>query len=54
MILESDLHAQRLLDILRSLLHAPEALASMGAQARTLGHPAAVQTIAQMVLTLAR
>jgi UDP-N-acetylglucosamine--N-acetylmuramyl-(pentapeptide) pyrophosphoryl-undecaprenol N-acetylglucosamine transferase len=54
MILESDLHAQRLLDTLRSLLLAPETLTHMGTQARTLGHPAAVQTIAQMVLTLAR
>ncbi len=54
MIVESDLHAQRLLDTLRSLLLAPETLASMGTQARTLAHPAAVQTIAQMVLTLAR
>ena len=54
MILESELHAQRLLDTLRALLLAPESLTHMGAQARTLGHPAAVQAISQMACTLAR
>jgi UDP-N-acetylglucosamine--N-acetylmuramyl-(pentapeptide) pyrophosphoryl-undecaprenol N-acetylglucosamine transferase len=54
MIVESELHAQRLLDTLKALLLDPAILTSMGTQARTLGHPAAVQTIAQMVRALAR
>ncbi|HWZ50788.1 MAG TPA: undecaprenyldiphospho-muramoylpentapeptide beta-N-acetylglucosaminyltransferase [Granulicella sp.] len=53
MLLESELAPQRLLDTLRDLLTDPATLASMSAQARTLAHPTAVQTIAQMIRTLA-
>jgi UDP-N-acetylglucosamine--N-acetylmuramyl-(pentapeptide) pyrophosphoryl-undecaprenol N-acetylglucosamine transferase len=54
MLLESELHAQRLLDTLKSLLLDPRALTAMGSHARTLAHPDAVQTIVQMIRALAR
>jgi UDP-N-acetylglucosamine--N-acetylmuramyl-(pentapeptide) pyrophosphoryl-undecaprenol N-acetylglucosamine transferase len=54
MLLESELGAQRLLDTLHELLRDSETLIHMGAQARTLAHASAVQTIAQMVHSLTR
>lgn len=54
MILESELHAQRLLDTLRELLTAPAALAAMGENARPLAHKDAVRVIGQMVRSLAQ
>jgi UDP-N-acetylglucosamine--N-acetylmuramyl-(pentapeptide) pyrophosphoryl-undecaprenol N-acetylglucosamine transferase len=53
MLLESELGAQRLLETLHALLRDPDSLARMSAQARALAHAPAVQTIAQMVDSLA-
>ena len=53
MILESELNAQFLIDTLKAMFEAPATLAHMATNARTLAHPNAVQTIAQMVLSIA-
>jgi UDP-N-acetylglucosamine--N-acetylmuramyl-(pentapeptide) pyrophosphoryl-undecaprenol N-acetylglucosamine transferase len=53
MLLESELQAQRLIDMLLEMLRDGEKLNSMGERARSLGHPDAVQVIGQMVRELA-
>jgi UDP-N-acetylglucosamine--N-acetylmuramyl-(pentapeptide) pyrophosphoryl-undecaprenol N-acetylglucosamine transferase len=54
MILESELHAQRLLDTLQQLLTDGDRLSSMGENARKLAHRDAVRTIGEMVRGIAR
>ncbi len=54
MILQPDLTPERLLDELTTLLLDRERLAVMGANARTLARPGALERIAKMALELAR
>jgi UDP-N-acetylglucosamine--N-acetylmuramyl-(pentapeptide) pyrophosphoryl-undecaprenol N-acetylglucosamine transferase len=54
MILESELSAQLLIDTLKAMFEAPATLAHMATNARTLAHPNAVQTIAEMVLSISK
>ena len=53
-LLESALHAQRLLDMLLGLLTDGDTLSVMGENARKLAHPHAVQTIGEMVRGIAK
>ena len=54
MILQADVTPETLLRELSRLLLDPHALAEMGAKARTLAHPGAVEKIAEMVVGLAK
>jgi len=53
LLAEAELKPERLLDVLRELLAEGAPLAGMGAKARELAHPRAVQEIVGMVLRLA-
>lgn len=53
LLAEAELKPERLLDVLRELLAEGAPLAGMGAKARELAHPRAVQEIVIMVLRLA-
>jgi UDP-N-acetylglucosamine--N-acetylmuramyl-(pentapeptide) pyrophosphoryl-undecaprenol N-acetylglucosamine transferase len=54
MLLESELHAQQLLNLLQELLSDPDELVAMGEQARGLAHRDAVRTIGEMVYGLGK
>ncbi len=51
---QSDMTAERLLEMLTTLLENPAGLAAMGSSARTLAHPDAAAQIAQIVKNFAR
>ena len=53
MLLEAEMSADRLLHVLRSLLLDPVALATMGARARELSRPQALEEIAAMIARIA-
>ena len=52
MLLQAELTPDRLLNEIVDLLRSPETLATMGAQARTLAHPGAVERIAALCLQI--
>jgi UDP-N-acetylglucosamine--N-acetylmuramyl-(pentapeptide) pyrophosphoryl-undecaprenol N-acetylglucosamine transferase len=54
LIIEKDLTAEKLLDVLKTLLEDDARRAEMGRRARVLAHPDAVREIGQMVAELAR
>lgn len=54
MLLQAEVTPDRLLGELTRLLTSPEHLSAMSAQARTLAHPSAAETIAEMVRSIAR